>query len=168
MYNFNKKKVRGQKRRVKYLLDNIDKLSPDWNFNEPYDYFHVPGGTFIQANKVSPGIKRLFCKKWLEKTYELIEQKPQTLTFCKVVSLIQFPYLWESQIIIFYDKEYYDDFWTRNNEYQKWERIHEHNLSLLKSKNMTIDLNEQGYKETIIDDNEIITSILWFYGELKD
>ncbi len=38
----------------------------------------------------------------------------------KVVAVIDELYLWNSQIIIFYDEKYYNDFWDRKDSYQTW------------------------------------------------
>ena len=41
---------------------------------------------------------------------KFIEEKPQDLKFCKIVALLSIPNLWSSEIIIFFDKSYYESF----------------------------------------------------------
>ncbi len=72
--------------------------------------YHADHG--FSKPKTSGKIKTAFCKKWLEKTEEIIGNKPKDLPFCKVVAAITYPDVRESQIIIFYDEEYYNSFWT--------------------------------------------------------
>ncbi|MBP3555918.1 MAG: DUF3916 domain-containing protein, partial [Clostridia bacterium] len=88
------------------------------------------------------------------------------LPFCKVVAIINEGDLWESQIVIFYDKKYYESFWTRNTSEQTWTLIDDPTKSFIKKRNIKTQLNETGYLEirSEIDSNK--KSALWFYGEL--
>lgn len=92
--------------------------------------------------------------------------KPKNLPFCKVVAVITVHRLWSSQIIIFYSKDYYDDFWNREGASQKWIPLHNNVQSFAKSRKIDTDLNEKGYLEIYIDDDFVSKSNLWFYGEL--
>ena len=162
-----RKKQRGQKRKVKALLNNINQFTP--LFEElpiGYDHFHVPCGEFISAPKTSAKIKSAFCKAWLEKTAEIIEQKPDDIPFCKVVGLIDVPDFWQSQIIIFYDKDYYDTFWTRNSTEQTWTHIKDQTKSFVKARNIKTGLNEIGYTEIISEPDFYKKSELWLYGDI--
>ncbi len=161
-----RKKQRGQRRRINTLFHMIDELTPFQKQENMYEHFHVPGSPWIEAPKTSSKIKTLFIKKWLEKTSEFIENKPQKLYFCKVVAVVDCQHLWSSQIIIFYSEDYYKTFWDRKRQYQRWDCIDSKEISLVKSRNIEISLFEKGYIETIIDEGLIIRSVLWFYGEL--
>ena len=57
-------KVRGQKRRLNSLLNNIDKIQPSFDYIGEYEHFHVPCGWWISEPKTSSGVKTEFCKKW--------------------------------------------------------------------------------------------------------
>jgi putative nucleotidyltransferase with HDIG domain len=100
------KKQRGQKRKLTALIRNIYQIKPFQDTNCQYEHFHVPCSQFISSPKTYGRIKTQFCKAWLDKTAEIMEQKPDCLSFCKVVAVIDEFDLWESQIIIFYDKKY--------------------------------------------------------------
>lgn len=165
-YNF-KKKQRGQKRKLRAMFRAIDTFMPFKRQarQSEFEHFHVPYDWFIQHNKTYGHIKTEFCKKWLDTTEKFIREKPSDFSFCKVVALISVSSFWNSQIIIFYDKFYYETFWDRNNEYQKWVKLDSQN-SFVKERNIETTLLEQGYHETINDEEFIFNSSLWYYGEL--
>ena len=85
------KKERGQKRKVKALLNNINQIYPFQNTDCKCEHFYVPSGQFISSPKTRGEIKTAFCKAWLDKTIEIIEQKPCGLSFCRVVAFIAQP-----------------------------------------------------------------------------
>ena len=83
-----------------------------------------------------------------------------------MVAVIDASDLWESQIVIFYDKNYYESFWTRNTPEQSWEVIAGHTKSFVKERDIKIKLNEIGYLETITEVDFNKKSALWFYVEI--
>lgn len=101
-----RKKQRGQGRRIKALLSRIDEWTPFQKQEQSFEHFHVLDSSWIESPKTSSKIKTLFIKKWLDKTAEFIANKPQNLPFCKVAAVIDYPHLWSSQLVIFYDKDY--------------------------------------------------------------
>ncbi|RHS51998.1 DUF3916 domain-containing protein [Clostridium sp. AM46-21] len=109
-------------------------------------------------------MKTAFCKKWLEKTEEIIGNKPKDLPFCKVVAAITYPDVRESQIIIFYDEEYYNSFWDRKGPYQIWTRVDD-KRSFAKERGIMTKLPEIGYIEELNDEDYYTKSNIWFYGE---
>ena len=138
--------------------------------DEIMEHFHVPYDPSIQSTKIHGRIKTGFCRAWIGETERLIAQKPETLSFCKIVGIIDMPYLWESQIIIFYDNDYYNNFWDRNHEIQQWTRM-ETKRSLLTERNIKTKLPEmlihEVNKDEEKDGREYVThSDLWCYGEL--
>ena len=164
-----KKKQRSlirQKYKLKELNKNIDRIKPFKNTSVCYEHFHVPGEKFIEYKKTYDSIKREFCRKWITKTEDIIKNKPKELDFCKVVAMIDVPNYWSSQIIIFYNEEYYNTFWDRNSEYQVWERIDDE-LSLVKNIEVETELKEIVYKEIIRDEDYFGKAYLWFYGDVK-
>ncbi len=138
---------------------------PYQNTNLIYEHFHVPGEQWIESAKTSGKIKSIFVKKWLEKTVQIYNSKPKELPFCKVIAVVNEPYFWSSQIIIFYDKDYYDNFFDRNSGCQIWTPIN-NVISFLRQRNINCSLSEKGYTETVYDEGSTITSNLWFYGDV--
>ena len=161
-----RKKQRGQKRKLKALLKNVDNFTPFKNTSDLYERFLAPCGVFISSPKTSPKIKTSFCKAWIQTTENFIIQKPKDLPFCKVVAMINSTDLWYSQIIIFYDEEYYSSFWDRATQEQSWTLINPSKKSFIKEHNIITDLKEVGYLETITDIDYIQKSMLWFYGDI--
>lgn len=157
-------KIRGQKRRLKSLLNDIDNIKPSFHFADAYEHFHIPCGWWISEPKTNSKVHTEFCKKWLEKTQGIIDSKPKDNRFCKVVADITYPCFWNSQIIIFYDEDYYIDFFNRHGPYQTWTLIE--NKSFINERFIISDLNEKGYNEVINDVNETYKCEIWFYGEI--
>lgn len=114
MYSM-KKKQRGQRRKLKQLVRAMDQWTPFTKTGEACEHFHVPSDWFIQHPKTYGKVKSAFRQAWIKKTEEMIAAKPEHLPFCKIVSCIISPELWSSQIIIFYDEEYYKDFGDRED-----------------------------------------------------
>lgn len=166
-------KSRGQQRKLKKLLNWLDKIEPFKNTNDlpfkdvedKFEHFHVPCGPWLSKPKTSGKIKTAFCKKWLEKTEEIIDNKPKDLPFCKVVAAITYPDVRESQIIIFYDEEYYNSFLDRKGPYQIWTRVDD-KRSFAKERGIVTELSEIGYMEELNDEDYYAKSYIWFYGEL--
>ncbi len=128
---------------------------------------YVPCGPWLAKPKTSSKIKTAFCKKWIEKAEEFINKKPKDLPFCKVVAAITYPDVCESQIIIFYDEEYYNSFWNRKGPYQVWAPI-ENEHSFAKERGIVTKLPEIGYIEEHNDEDYYAKSYIWFYGEWQN
>ena len=110
-----RKKVRGQRRKLRKLLRDIDGLTPfESESNRLYEHFHVPSGTWLNSPSTAGTVKTAFCKAWLEQCQRFIQAKPTNLSFCRVVAVLCEPLLGESQIVIFYSQEYFETFWKRN------------------------------------------------------
>lgn len=160
-----RKKQRGQNRKLRRMFVHIDKFQPVWNNNERYEHFHVPSDPFIESEKTTNQNKKAFYEKWLATVERLIKEKSQDIAFCKVVGMISVPDIWCSQIIIFYDQEYYSSFFKRDSSYQTWIKIK--NDSFLKCKQIQTTLKEIGYQQ-IIQDEDIYQNELWFYGDINE
>lgn len=168
MLQSERKKIRGQRRRLKKLLRDIDAWTPEWeSAHRKYEHFHALCGAWLQSPRTAGRIKTAFCNAWLEKCRQLIETKPKDVPFCKVVAVIACPRFTESQIIIFYDEAYYSGFWDRTDPTQTWLPLPS-TVSFAKPRGIDTDLAEKGYTELLRDeDGELSRSQLWFYGELN-
>lgn len=160
------KKQRGQKRKLRALHNNIRQIHPFQNTDYQYEHFHVPCNQFISSPKTSGKIKTAFCKAWLDKTAKIIEQKPCGISFCKVIAVIDALDLGNSQIIIFYDENYYNSFWLRNSTEQTWAPIIKQGMSFIQERHIESSLKEKGYYETITDLDFTHKTVLWFYGDI--
>ena len=161
------KKQRGQKRKLKALLNNIEQIFPYQNTQCQYECFRTPSDQFISSPKTYGKIKTQFCRAWLDKTVEIIELKPNCLSFCKVVAVIDEFNLWNSQIIVFYDRNYYESFWKRTSGVQIWQPIDMQGNSFTQQRNISSRLNEKCYFEIISDADYSHKTRLWFYGDVQ-
>ena len=159
------KKQRGQKRKLKALLKNISSITPFMNTSARYEHFHVPCSPFLSSSKTSGKVKTAFCSAWLKKAEEIAEKTPAELSFCKVVALINERDLWCSQIIIFYNQAYFEEFWERDCEEQRWIPMEKQMYSFIKGRGISTLLKEKGYTETVLDDGVLKKSNLWFYSK---
>ncbi len=159
------KKQRGQGRKLKTLLNYIDEFIPFEETDGKYEHFHVPCcQSFINSPKTRAKIKTAFFRKWIETTEKFIEEsKIKKLPFCKVVAIICEEDLWDSEIIIFYDKNYYDTFFTRNNDCQTWTQIKNKN-SFIKQHGVSTRLTEVCISTKYIDDDYVYSSFMWCYN----
>ena len=164
-------KSRGQRQKFKRLLKNIDAIRAYRYVDEMnkcgFEHYHVSGSVWIDMPKTSSKIKTAFCKAWIRKTEEILKAKPESLEFCKVVCMLDIPNLYSSQIIVFYDQEYYESFWGRHDSYQEWSKLPD-SKSLMRDRNIVTDLKEVGFKEIIRDEDYTCVSDLWFYGEVSE
>lgn len=164
-----RKKSRGQERRFKALCRRIDEFVPYTETDRRYEHFHVPCDGFIEHPKTSSKIKTAFCRKWLEITQKFISEKPEGLDFCRVATAIYPEHLWDSQIIIFYDREYYDWFFTRNDiPNETWNPIKDSARSFANDRNIKTSLPERGYTHGYTEDDTYAEDNLWFYGEIPE
>ena len=159
------KKQRGQGRKLKALLNYIDEFTPFLETDGRYEHFHVPcSRSFINSPKTRAKIKTAFLRKWIETTEKFIEEsKTKKLPFCKVVGIIFEADLWDSEIIIFYDKNYYDTFFTRNDDCQTWTQIENKN-SFIKQHGINTSLTEVCISTKYIDDDYVYNSFMWCYS----
>lgn len=155
------KKQRGVYRKLNLLLKKIDLFEPVKKDNI-YEEFVVPGNNFLDVSPIS--IKRKFIIKWLEITEKFINNKDNK-RFCRIVGMIETKEISNSRIILFYDEEYYNNFWKREDSYQIWKRL-DSKKSLKQRLNIQTNLKEIGFKETLNDDEFKYETELWFYGEL--
>ena len=89
------------------------------------------------------------------------------MIFLKVLLIISLPDIFYSELTVFFDEEYYNDFFKRNNEQQKWTRLPK-NRSLLCEWDIQSNLPELGFLEEIIDEGFSSKGELWFYGDIPE
>ena len=162
-------KSRGQRRRLDALCRRIGEFVPFSETDRRYEHFHVPCDSFIDHPRTSPKIKTAFCRKWLEITQKFISEKPADFDFCRVAAAIYPDRLWDSQIIVFYDREYYDWFFTRDDiPNEIWTPIQDSAHSFANDRNIKTPLPERGYTHGYTEDDTYAEDEIWFYGEIPE
>lgn len=81
---------------------------------------------------------------------------------------IDLPNLWLSQIIVFFEDDYYKNFFKRNTEYQRWILLSE-NRNIEREWGLSIpeNMKVKGYSEKVIDEDYTYNGELWFIGEFE-
>lgn len=159
-----RKKQRGQKRKLKRMFTIIDQWTPNWDSEEPYEHFHVPSDAFIQSKKTSNRNKKRFCEKWLATAETWSKQRADSLASCRVVAMLAIPNLWDSELILFYDEATAFAFFHRNSKEERWIPIHKE--SLVKRMGIATNLPELGIKCVYGEEDLKESNVLWFYGDV--
>ncbi|WP_047154725.1 DUF3916 domain-containing protein [Aneurinibacillus tyrosinisolvens] len=151
---------------VKRIEQETIKFPSD--FYNGYWHLHLPVGQgFISSNKTPIGIKRLCIQTLLNRAEHLVNVKPDTSERTRVVVAVDLPSLWNSQIIVFSGESYFESFFDRNVDSQRW-------VPLPKGRNiecewqLTVPKNMKvlGFKEEITDEEYQYVGEIWFIGEL--
>ncbi len=90
----------------------IDNLTENFSIdNDRYWHMHLPvSQAFIDSPKTPHAIKRDCIQLLIDRVEHLISIRPPSNRNNKVLAAIDLPDLFGSQIIIFYDEEYYKSF----------------------------------------------------------
>ncbi len=164
-------KPRGLKRKCAELVRRIRaevQSFPERTAEEKYWHMHLPvSQAFIDSPKTPKSIRRLCMQELLDATSHLMSIRPSN-TKAKVVTAIDLPNLFDSQIIIFFSEEYFDSFFNRESGEQRWLSLAS-NRSLAREWNLNIPPRfcEKGFQEIIQDEDYAHTGEVWFFGELK-
>jgi hypothetical protein len=139
------------------------------DFYNGYWHLHLPvAQDFISSSKTPFGIRKICIETLLSRAEHLIKIKPITIEKTRVVVAIDIPGLWNSQIIVFSGNSYFESFFERNDQFQKW-------LPIIKDRNLESEwrvhipenLYIKGFNEKIIDEEgEVYSGEIWFIGEL--
>lgn len=167
-----RKKVRGAKRKCKAIISLINEMTtifPEVNMEHGYWNISLPASqAFIDSRKTPFKVRTLCMQTLIDRVKYLIENKPDIDVSARVVACITLPNLWHSQIIVFFGDEYFESFFNRDSEYQKWTRLPpSRSISREFNLNTSTGLAEKGYRQVIIDEVFNSTSELWFVGELS-
>lgn len=165
------KKIRGLQRKTKNMVNRIVQETIEFpsDFYNGYWHLHLPVAQgFISSSKTPFGIKKICIETLISRAEHLIKIKPITSEKIRVVVAIDLPGLWDSQIIIFSGNSHYENFFDRNDQYQKWTPVSkERNFESEWRIDVPINLTVKGFKEEITDeDGEIYRGEIWFIGEI--
>ncbi|GAK53426.1 hypothetical protein U14_04691 [Candidatus Moduliflexus flocculans] len=172
IYNNSKKKVRGKRRKTRNMISGISHESqyfPDEQFVSGYWHMHLPiQRSFIDSERIPVKIRRICMQTLIDRTQYLISIKPPVNYKIRVVTVINLPKLWYSEIIVFFGDTHFQGFFDRDTAYQQWIPL-ERKRDIAKQWHLHVptDFNIQGYKEIIIDEDVTSESELWFLGEIE-
>lgn len=166
------KKIRGMKRKTNTMIKRIEehtKIFPSTFYNDEYWYMPLPvSQAFIDSCKTPRKVKQLYIQTLLNQANHLIKIKPSDTHTYRVVTLISIENLWESQIIVFKNDDYFHNFFNRNNEFQKWISL-SNKIDFWKTWGISICPTAQilHFQEVIYDEDAIDKKEIWFIGELS-
>ncbi len=148
----------------RFILLDID---PNTVRAKGYDYFKLPGSSeFFRGPKKDDFIIQLSLQRlyYLYTKLKLKYQKKQR--FPITVILIDGQDLFNSQVIIFFDKKAFTSFFKRKSKNQTWVKIHKKNpiirrYKLENYKSMKEICYKEVYKDTEL--NKVYVNYLWFY-----
>ncbi len=103
----------------------------------------------------------------IDRAFHLTSIAPTDLE-TRVVVAICLPELWGSQIIVFFGSDYYDSFFNRDSEDQKWTPLPV-NRSFTREWNLRVPdgFSQRGYKEELRDTDFTFDGEIWFIGQLS-
>ena len=166
----NRKKQRGQRRKLKRLIAYLERDTKNFPIHDgEYDHWHMPcAESYINSYKTSGKIKNQAMQCMIDCAQYLYTIKPNNIGFCRIVCMISYPDIWNSQIIIFFRKEYFNNFFVRNNDEQSWSVLYNKSMKESRGFSTIPEFTEAGYLDEIYDDGEkVYKNELWFYGELN-
>ncbi|CAM4085613.1 group-specific protein [Bacillus luti] len=166
------KKIRGMKQKTNAMTNRIEehtKTFPSTFYNDEYWYMPLPvSQAFIDSPKTPRKVKRLCIQTLLNQANHLIKIKPNDTNTYRVVVLISIENLWNSQIIVFKNENYFHNFFNRNNKFQTWIPLSNESdfwktwgISILPS------FQTLHFQEVIYDEGAIYEKEIWFIGELS-
>ena len=94
------------------------------NLNESslgYWHEHLPfSQDYIDSKKTPNRIRRGIMQTLIDQVNHLISIKKEERIDFKIYTVISLPYLFDSQIAIILDRSWFEGFFERNSEEQKW------------------------------------------------
>lgn len=165
MYDYSRKKQRWYKRETKRILQYLQCVTPAYRpqyQNGVYESIKCYANLFfVPKGKV----KKELLHTLLQKTEQMIANKPKDLPFCKVFLSVPKHNIAHAQISLIFDENYYYTFWDRNDiNIQRWTKLAK--PSITQTLDIPTSLPHYGYLEEMLDENVLYRDEIWFYGEL--
>ncbi len=166
MYDYSRKKQRWYKRESKRIQQYLQTITPSYcpqYENGVYESIKCYANLFYTPKGK---VKKALLATLLQKTEEIIANKPKDLPFCKVFLSVPAHNIAHAQISLIFDKAYYDTFWNRTDiTTQRWTKLEQ--PSLAQTWGISTTLQHCVYLEEIADECGFYRDEIWFYGEWK-
>lgn len=163
------KKIRGKKRQYMNMINRIKENTFEFptEFYNGYWHMHLPvSQRFI--NQAPQKVKRFCIQTLLDRAEYLSGLKPHDKEKYRIVVSIDLPDLWGSQISVFKGDSHFENFFNRNDEYQKWLHLSsDRDIQTEWGLSIPHNFGISGYKEVIIDEDYHYEGEIWFVGELE-
>lgn len=164
MYDISRKKQRWHKREFRRIIQNLKNVSVSYQPENLFEYEEVKTYANLFYSPRGKERKELM-SVLLEKTEEIIRNKPIGIPFCKVILCVYENNIAHSSILLLFSEKEYQSFWHRTQiEVQKWTRIYED--SFVENLGLETVLKEYCYLEEVQNEEENFKQRIWFYGEI--
>ena len=170
--NHRRSKVRGARRKCSAMVESIRSYTlafPEEDFPGAGSWhLHVPvDQAFIDSQKTPHWVRRQCIQCLIERTGYLRDMKPASDQSIHVVASISLPYLWDSEVIVFLDQEYFRTFFDRDSQRHSWKPLRE-SRSVMREWGLKMPdgFQERGYHERIRGEDYSHDGEVWFFGEL--
>jgi len=166
-----KTKQRGLHRKCKNMVRRISEQTE--MFPKPHresDYWHLHLPVFrglVDSTSTPFGVRRLCIQTLIARAHHLASIAPIREIQTRVVVAVSLPNLFDSQIIVFFGSKYFDTFFDRNTETQRWTQFPQ-NRSLVREWSIITPegFSEHGFLEEIDEEDYNHKGELWFIGQL--
>ncbi|WP_226671130.1 DUF3916 domain-containing protein [Metabacillus litoralis] len=166
------KKVRGIKRKANKMIQRIEENTMEFPRIDDDGYRNIllpVSQGFINSDKTPSKIKRLCLQTMVNRAKHLVEMKPTDKEKYRVVVLISLPDLFRSQLIVFRGDSYYQHFFERNNDDQKWSPLSKkRNMAKEWQLSVPETMDILGFKEVITyEEGYHEEGEIWFIGDVN-
>jgi hypothetical protein len=134
-----------------------------------YWHVHLPlAQTFIDSQSTPRSVRRLCIQSLVDPAARLRESQRHRSTRCRVVAAVSLPLLFDSQLIVFFGDEYWNQFFRRDTPEQRW-------IALAPTRSLAREwgvllpdgFEERGYAESIADEGFQSEGERWFLGDVE-
>jgi hypothetical protein len=171
--NNSKKKVRGLRRRKRNLINTLNEMTEQLpnpsNYGLGYWHLHLPFDQgYIVSNKAPNNLRREIMQILINRVSHLKNLKKPSQDQYRVYTVVSLPNLFDSQIAVIPDRSWFDGFFERDSQEQKWLPLNQQRDLIKEWKlNLPPDLEVIGFQEIISDEDYNYEGEIWFIGELK-
>ncbi len=170
-FNRPKEKLRGISRRLNALdkwADSFQNYFPSEYSGEKYWNWKIPILDRMVDRPTTTKELQQYCANALLKAASYIEtSKPKELESAIVTVLLTYPDMFDSEICVFFNTDYFDSFYEREGEEQNVKRISNGSLAETISLSIPKGFEEVGYQHTLREEWEGEVSVFveewWSY-----
>lgn len=169
--NLSSKKVRGLRRRKKNLINTLHEMTEQLpnpsDYGLGYWHLHLPFDQgFINSNKAPNKLRKEIMQILINRVSHLKNLKTPSQEQYRIYTVISLPNLFDSQIAVIPDRSWFNGFFERDGQEQKWLPLNSYRDLIKEWKlNLPPGLEVKGFKEIISDEDYYYEGEIWFIGE---
>jgi hypothetical protein len=165
MYDWTSKKQRGLTKKYNDLKERINECTKDFPVVD-YRYWNLKlpcSRAILESKKIKKSYLQDLIKYLISRADYLESIKPADIS-SNIVVCIMPSNMWRSELIVFFDNDYYNDFFNRTDIFQTWIKLSS-SKEFVNNWNLNVEEHKiVGYSERVLnDDGEYQEQELWFY-----